>query len=241
MGGLQGPTARPPLSELDAQVALQEARLRFDLSGRAFMDDVAVVDDVNAPRQRKRRGQALFDQHDRLPASRQLTACMHQILDDDWSQPLEGLVEQDDLWVAHQRAGDRQHLLLASGKVGAAAGAALLEAGEHCVNALERPFILGGEPGEDDVLFDAEAAKDAPILVHKLHAVTGDAVGLLTDELDAVELDAAATSRDDPYEALECRAFSGSIPADKRHRLAPRSSPPSARRRTGYGCHRNRR
>ncbi len=32
---------------------------------------------------------------------------MHQILDDDWGKPLEGLVEQDDLRIADERARSR--------------------------------------------------------------------------------------------------------------------------------------
>ena len=51
-----------------------------------------------------------------------------------------------------------------------------------------------GQPREDDVLLDAQAAEDAPVLVHELHAETRDAVGLPADELDAVELDAAGAA-----------------------------------------------
>ena len=97
--------------------------------------------------------------------------------------------------------------------------AALLQAGEHGVDAVERPFGLGGEPGEDDVLFDAEAAEDAPVLMHELHAEAGDAVGPLGDQLDAVEPDAARAPRDDAHQALEGRALARAVPADERHRL----------------------
>ena len=44
-------------------------------------------------------------------------------------QPLEGLVKQHDLGIAHERARNREHLLLAAGEVGAAAVAALLKRG----------------------------------------------------------------------------------------------------------------
>ena len=75
-------------------------------------------------------------------------------------------------------------------------------------------LALGGQPGEDDVLLDVEAAEDAPVLVHELHAEARDAVGLLGDQFDAVELDAAGAPRDDAHEALEGRALAGAVPAE---------------------------
>src|SRR5690606_40800669 len=56
-------------------------------------------------------------------------------------------------------AGDRQHLLLAAGQVGAAAATPLGEARENLVNAVERPASGRGERGEVEILLDAEAAE----------------------------------------------------------------------------------
>src|SRR6202034_2365916 len=153
---------------LHAEVALQKSRLIFDLRGGTFMDDMTVVEDVDALRQSKRRGQILFDP------------------DDDRGQSLERLVKQDYLGITDQRSRDRQHLLLAAGKIGAAAVAALLESGEHPVDALKRPFVLGGQSREDDILFNTKAAENTPILVHELHAKARDAMGLLRDEFTAL-------------------------------------------------------
>jgi len=183
------------------------------------MDDMTVVEDVDALRQSERRGQILFDQDDGLPVPRKLTACMHKVLDDDRGQSLERLVKQDDLGITDQRPRDRQHLLLAAGKIGAAAGAALLESGEHPVDALKRPFVLGGQSREDDILFNTKAAENTPILVHELHAKARDAMGLLRDEFTALELDAAGPPRDDAHQALQRRALASAVPADKSHRL----------------------
>ena len=85
-------------------------------------------------------------------------------------QPFERLVQQDDLGVADQRAGDRQHLLLAAGQVGAAAAAPLLEPREHLVDAVERPLIRRRQAGENQVFLDIEATEDAAVFVHELHA-----------------------------------------------------------------------
>ena len=54
----------------------------------------------------------------------------------------------------------------------------------HCVRR--------GQPGEDEVLLDVEAAEDAPLLVHELHAGLRDGVALLAGDLDAVEHHRAA-------------------------------------------------
>jgi hypothetical protein len=62
-------------------------------------------------------------------AARSRQRLLHQVAHDDRRQPLERLVEQDDLRIAHQRARDRQHLLLAARQVGAAAAARSLRRG----------------------------------------------------------------------------------------------------------------
>src|SRR5262249_40234065 len=52
------PSRRP----LDTEIALQNLRLRLDFLGRPLVHDVAVVDDVDALRQRQGGGQVLLDQ-----------------------------------------------------------------------------------------------------------------------------------------------------------------------------------
>jgi len=53
-----------------------------------------------------------------------------------WGHPFERLVEQQDLRLAHERARNRQHLLLAARKIGAAARSPRLERRKHSVDAL---------------------------------------------------------------------------------------------------------
>ena len=158
---------------LHAEVALQQIGLGLELGGRAFMRDVAVVDDVDAACQRQRRGQVLLDQNDRLTGLREIAADAHQILHDHRGESFERFVEQDDLRIAYQRSRDREHLLFAAGEVRAAAGAPLLQPREHRVDAFKRPFVAGSQSGEDDVFLDVEAAKDAAVLVDELHADRG--------------------------------------------------------------------
>jgi hypothetical protein len=54
-----------------------------------------------------------------------------QLLDDDRREPLERLVEEEQLRVEDERARDREHLLLAARELVAEVGLALLEARKH--------------------------------------------------------------------------------------------------------------
>src|SRR5690606_13843218 len=87
---------------LDAEVALEDPGVRLELGGRPLVRNVTVVDDVGAARQRQGRGDVLLHQDDGLARLREVAAGPHEVLDDDRREALEGLVEQDDLRVAHQ-------------------------------------------------------------------------------------------------------------------------------------------
>src|SRR4029453_1905056 len=59
-----------------------------------------------------------------------------ELVDDDRRQALQWLVQQDDTRVDDQGTADRQHLLLAAGKLAAEIVAPLLEPREHGEHAL---------------------------------------------------------------------------------------------------------
>ena len=68
-----------------------------------------------------------------------------QLLDDDRREALERLVEQQQRRIGHQRARDRQHLLLAAGELVAHVAAPLGEAREQLVDRRQGP----SGPGRD--------------------------------------------------------------------------------------------
>ena len=92
------------------------------------------------------------------------------LLDDHRREPLIGLVEEQQLELARQRPGDRQHLLLAAGKRRRLLPPPLGEAREVPVDALQRPADRLGDLREDQVLLDGQAADDAAVLRHELDA-----------------------------------------------------------------------
>ena len=87
-----------------------------------------------------------------------------QFLDDDRREALGRLVEQHELGIEHQRAGDRQHLLLAAGELVAEVGAALLEAREHLVGPRHGPGARTGDGRQ--VLLDGQRLEDVALLRH---------------------------------------------------------------------------
>ena len=102
--------------------------------------DGVLLDDDGGDAQRLDRMQDAFD-----------------LVDDDRRQPLIGLVEQQQLEVAGQRAGDGQHLLLAARKRDALLLAPFGKARKALVDLLEAPAIAGRNLGEGDVLLDGQA------------------------------------------------------------------------------------
>ena len=127
--GVPGATT-PCRQLLHTEITLDNFRLAFELCSRAFVGDVTVAQNVDTAGQSQRCGQVLFDQENRLPCRRQLAANAHEVLHDHWRQPFKWLVEQDDLRVADQCPGNRQHLLLAARQIRSAAEATLFEAQE---------------------------------------------------------------------------------------------------------------
>ena len=79
---------------------------------------------------RQHEAEILFRKDDGKAAFLERAHTLAQRLDDARGQALRRLVEQQQARIAHQRAGDGQHLLLAAGEHPAEAGLDRLEVGE---------------------------------------------------------------------------------------------------------------
>jgi hypothetical protein len=64
---------------------------------------------------------------------------IEQLVNDHWRKPFRGLVEQQELRVEHQGAGDREHLLFAAGQKPAASVAQLVKSREKVAYGLDGP------------------------------------------------------------------------------------------------------
>jgi hypothetical protein len=148
-----------------------------------------------------------------------------------WIDAGDGLVEQDEARLGHQRAADFEELLLAArerggrvvddgGQVEAlgdgvglvergAGGAATEQCGEEALAGL-----VGGV--EEQVVENGEARDAAGDLEGAGQARPGDAVGAPGGDVASVEADLAAVGRDDAGDALEQRGLAGAVGADQR-------------------------
>ncbi len=98
-----------------------------------------------------------------------------ELFDNDRRQPLQRLIEQEQLRVEHQRPSDRQHLLLASGELIAEVFAAGLQARKQRVDPGQVP--LAGKRGDRQVLLDRQRGEDFPLLGDPSEPGPGAAVG----------------------------------------------------------------
>ena len=94
------------LAQIDA--VLLQLRRGGDHGDVARVEDDDVVGDV------ENELRVLLDQHDRQAAFLELADGGHHLGDDLRRQALRRLVHQEHARIAHQRAADRQHLLLAA-------------------------------------------------------------------------------------------------------------------------------
>src|SRR5713101_5788539 len=81
----------------------------------------------------------LLDEHDRLPFGLELRDGAADLGDELRREPLGRLVHQQHARIAHERAPDREHLLLAAGERARDLGVTLLQPRKQLEYALERP------------------------------------------------------------------------------------------------------
>src|SRR5215470_6071892 len=97
-----------------AQVLAQVETALHELGGRALDDDAPAVEHHDVVRHVEHELRVLLDQHDREPLRLEPADRRHDLRDDLRRQPLGRLVHQEDARVRHERAPDREHLLLAA-------------------------------------------------------------------------------------------------------------------------------
>src|SRR5437899_10835565 len=104
--------SRPSSGDHQAGEAL---RISKQIRARTAVRDAAAVQHERPLRDSERDLRVLFDEHDRKRVLvNQSLQGLHQDFDDDGCEPFERLVHEQQRRVAHQRAPDREHLLLAA-------------------------------------------------------------------------------------------------------------------------------
>src|ERR1700722_18633103 len=110
-----------------------------------------------------------IDKKDRLALGFEpLEACPNFVAD-QWRQTFGRFVENEKLWVGHQAAADRKHLLLAAGKFVAHVAAPLGQDREQPIDIVEAPARPSEARGSsrNQVFLDIERRKNMPTLGHE--------------------------------------------------------------------------
>ena len=133
------------------------------------------------------------------------------------------LVEQDQPRPAHQRAADRQHLLLAAGERAAALISAVAQPRKQREHALEVGIEVGGvgHGGADlQILHHRHARKNAAAFRRLRDAELGDLVRRQAGDVAAGEADTAFAGARVAEHRHHQRRFAGAVGADQRDDLA---------------------
>src|SRR5213593_607959 len=102
-----------PRSLSYAQVSVLNVRSEPKLGRRSAPDDLPLLEDVVRVRDPGERRHVFVDDEDRLPPRLQAFHAAPDLGADERREPFRRLVEDDQARVRHQRASDREHLLLA--------------------------------------------------------------------------------------------------------------------------------
>src|SRR5262245_12072352 len=163
-GGSAHPAA-PGWASGDTEVGVLNRRIPEQFGTGSALDDTAGFQHICAMCPRQRLLCVLFDDQDRGPLLVDFRDDREDLLDQDRRQPHRGLVQEQQFRPAHQRASDRQHLLLAAGQRAAGLLAPLGEAGEQRVHPIEVGADRHGVPTDIgthlEVLEHGHAREDA--------------------------------------------------------------------------------
>ena len=128
------------------------------------------------------------------------------------------LVEQQEFRFGHQRATEREHLLLATGQRSGRLTQPLLQAGKHVEDELldvrPRRRTAGSDGAELKMLGDREVRKDLPAFGHVHDPAAHDLVRIELVEPLALELDRASPRCDDAGDRAQQRRLAGTVRAE---------------------------
>src|SRR5262245_18704998 len=164
----------------------------------------------------------LGDEH-RQPRTPEPGELRGQHLDDQRRQTFRRFVEEEERRVSHERARDREHLLLAAGQAAGWPVSQRLEMWEQVENPIGRPPLAGAvaprAPRYLEVLANGQIAEDAALLRHVADPEASDSKGREPDQRLPSQRDLLGTRRDEPDDALERRGLAGAVPAQQAHDL----------------------
>src|SRR5216683_2488545 len=202
---------------LDVRVLLQGLR-------RAVHDETAVLDEIGVADDVERRGGVLLDEEDADPVLVEAADDAKDLVDQEGRKPEARLVQQQQLGRGHQRATDRQHLLLAAGEIARLGRAPLREpreiAVDHVLELRDAAAVAMHRTRGDEVLVRRQMLEHAPALEHMGDAES-DAVGrrqrgdVLALEANLAARHLAALRLEQAADRLERGALASAVGAEE--------------------------
>src|SRR6266568_2139627 len=205
---------------LYAEIFVERSELGVQLGVGELVHDLSVLHDVIAVRDRRCEAKILLDQENGEAPGLERADGLADLLDDDRRETLGRLVEQQQPRAGAQDAGDRQHLLLAAGELGALAAQALLEIGKQREDRLDGKSARLDLRRQQQILLHIEARENAALLRAKRDPGAGDLVRGAADQLAVLEPHRALTLADDAHDGFERGGLAGAVAAQQRHHFA---------------------
>src|SRR5262249_13850313 len=165
----------------------------------------------------------LVHDQDRLAAALELAPDFPDLAADDGGEAFGWLIPDPQLPVGHQRAGDRQHLLLSARELAAHLRSALVDPGkkrEDRVSGPTRRAAGSRARGRGQILPHRKAWKDAAPFRHQAKPELGDAERGEPAQLPSLERDAAAVRRRHTHDRANGGGLAHAVAAEQRHHLA---------------------
>src|SRR5882672_5313505 len=198
-----------------AQVPGLDIAVRGELGRATAEHDPAFVHHEDALPDRGRQPEVLLDEEEGQSGLAHPREYFADLLDEPRSEAFGGLVQQQHGRIAHERAGDREHLLLASRQLVAADRAPTREDREQIHHPSLVPAVGHRPCGDRQVLADAEIAEDAAALRDERDAGSSDAVRRRAGDIGAVDADGAATRSQETRDRGDRGRLSGTVAADE--------------------------
>src|SRR5215471_20875408 len=108
------PQARGGILGSDLEPLPADRSVRAELRGRSRENDPSMAHHVQPLGELERNGELLLDEQQRDAPALDLAEEVGDELDDPWREALGRLVDHDEIRVAHERASEGEHLLLAA-------------------------------------------------------------------------------------------------------------------------------
>src|SRR6202050_1551270 len=185
------------------------------LCRRAGVDDATAFEHERRLGQRQRDVGVLLDKDKGVAAFAGHAADGRgKLLHDDRSEAFERFIEQKQRRISRQGTRNRQHLLLAAGKLITEIAPALGEAGEKIVDSCQVPAPLARRHGK--ILLHRQRGEDFALLRHPADASAGAAVRGIARNVLAAPQNAAATDLGVAHDSENERRFADAVASEHR-------------------------